>query len=246
MALAVKPAGGRLVFHTSGARAHGFGNLAGDGRSAALVVGSSTKLDEVHVADLTAVKASTQAVTDLNRQVLREMELARPRWREDPAAVRKLADTLVTKPSVEPLEGSSPHASDLEMYDVWGSSATNLYAVGAKGSILHFDGIVWHEVRADVASAKALRAVAGCDTDEVFAGGDDGLLLRYDGGTWSQMVSPTTERIWALWARSATNVFAATSGGSILHFDGSSWRVEHRRVGVSLYGLWGLSADHGS
>jgi acylaminoacyl-peptidase len=74
----VKPAGGRITFHTHGGRVHCFGNLAADGRSAAMTVGSSTRLDEVHIADLSGERVTTRQITDLNGPLLGELALSNP------------------------------------------------------------------------------------------------------------------------------------------------------------------------
>ena len=71
--------GGPITFHTRGAHVHLVGNVSADGRRMAMMVGSPTKLDEVHAADLRTQHVSTTALTDLNRELLKELELARPR-----------------------------------------------------------------------------------------------------------------------------------------------------------------------
>ncbi len=74
----VRTAGGKITFHTHAVRSHALGNLSADGRSAAMIVGSALKLDEVHVADLSGQDATTTALTDFNGAVLAELELSRP------------------------------------------------------------------------------------------------------------------------------------------------------------------------
>jgi dipeptidyl aminopeptidase/acylaminoacyl peptidase len=74
----VRPGGGRIAFHTKGARVHGFGNLSANGRTAVMAVGAPTKLDEIHVAELTADRVTTTAITELNAELLGELELSTP------------------------------------------------------------------------------------------------------------------------------------------------------------------------
>jgi acylaminoacyl-peptidase len=71
--------GGRLRFLTDGPRVHQVGNLSRDGRSMAMVVGSVTKLDEVHLARLGARDTSVEALTDFNRDPLRGIEIVKPK-----------------------------------------------------------------------------------------------------------------------------------------------------------------------
>ncbi|MHC5114737.1 MAG: S9 family peptidase [Planctomycetota bacterium] len=58
--------GGRIQFHTSGARDVDPGNFSDDGKRLALVVATATKLGEVHVGDRKAAEVRTRAVTNLN------------------------------------------------------------------------------------------------------------------------------------------------------------------------------------
>jgi acylaminoacyl-peptidase len=74
----VRTGGGRITFHTKGARVHSLGNLSANGRAAAMAVGSSAKLDEIHVADVSTDRVTTTALTDFNGALLGELELSKP------------------------------------------------------------------------------------------------------------------------------------------------------------------------
>jgi hypothetical protein len=65
------------------------------------------------------------------------------------------------------------------LLDVWGTSSTDVYAVGA-GTILHYDGQSWIEVRADV---ERLAGVWASSASDVFAVGSGGTILRGTPGT---------------------------------------------------------------
>ncbi len=74
----VRPGGGAISFHTNGEGVHSLGGISADGRAAALVAGSATRLEEVHVADLRGERADVQAVTGFNAPLLAELELSAP------------------------------------------------------------------------------------------------------------------------------------------------------------------------
>ena len=57
---------------------------------------------------------------------------------------------------------------------VWGSRATDVFAVGHGGTILHYDGVSWI---AQASTAQFLNGVWGSDSTHVFAVGDAGLVL---------------------------------------------------------------------
>ncbi|MHC4416273.1 MAG: S9 family peptidase [Planctomycetota bacterium] len=86
----VPRAGGRITFHTAGARVHSLGNISADGRAAAMTVGSPTRLDEIHVADLARDKVTTTALTDFNGPLLKERELPEPssHWVKTPEGTK--------------------------------------------------------------------------------------------------------------------------------------------------------------
>ena len=60
---------------------------------------------------------------------------------------------------------------------VWGSSASDVFAVGNGGTILHYDGSSWSEMSGDI--TRDMRKVWGASASEVFAVGPDGTILRY-------------------------------------------------------------------
>ena len=147
-----------------------------------------------------------------------------------------------------------PYAT--EVLALWGSSATDLFAVGQGGAnILHHDGKTWSAMSAPVQTA--LRAVWGSGPRDVFAAGEDGTLLHYDGARWSTSHSgaaidgkPVT--FTSLWGSGPEDVFAAghtwdlgslRDEGLILHYDGKSWSKVHSiksaENDAQLLGLWG-------
>ena len=104
---------------------------------------------------------------------------------------------------------------------VWGSSATDVWAVG--GTILiHYDGNTWSAQASGTAAQ--LFGVWGSSATDVFAVGGGGTILHYDGNTWSAQASGTTGTLFGVWGSSATDVFAVGGDSTILHYDGTNWR----------------------
>ncbi len=74
----VKLSGGPMTFHTRGARVHNLGNINSTSSLAAMIVGKTTRLDEIHVAELKCARINTKPVTEFNKALLDEVELSKP------------------------------------------------------------------------------------------------------------------------------------------------------------------------
>ncbi len=65
------------------------------------------------------------------------------------------------------------------LWDVWGSSPTDVFAVSGDGGILHYDGSGW--VRQAGGNPEPLYGVWGSSSTDIFAVGSFGTILRYNG-----------------------------------------------------------------
>ncbi|MBW1808344.1 MAG: hypothetical protein JRJ87_09135 [Deltaproteobacteria bacterium] len=86
------------------------------------------------------------------------------------------------------LEGLTP---DINVMDVWGTAPDDIYAVGFKGNILHYDGNSWTKMESGTEAnlegiwGYVLKDDAGLVTrTDIFAVGSQGTILRYDGVSW--------------------------------------------------------------
>ena len=75
--------------------------------------------------------------------------------------------------------------TDQTLNSVWGTSATDVFAVGGIGTILHYDGVAWSQMVAP--NATTLGGVGGASGDDVYAVGASGMILVYDGARWEQV-----------------------------------------------------------
>src|SRR6476661_4859931 len=73
---------------------------------------------------------------------------------------------------------------------VWGLSGNNAFAVGGRGTILHYDGSAWSPMTSG--TSQVLRTAWGSSGSDVFAVGAAGTILHYNGSAWSPMASRTT------------------------------------------------------
>jgi hypothetical protein len=108
--------------------------------------------------------------------------------------------------------GTSTH-----LYDVWGNSASDVFAVGAGGTILRYNGSAWSAMASGTTSI--LWDVWGSSGSDVYAVGDGGTILHYNGSAWSPMAfSGPANNLMGVWGSSANDVFAVGRWGTILHY----------------------------
>jgi hypothetical protein len=92
-----------------------------------------------------------------------------------------------------------PQGNDLT--GVWGSSGSDVFAVGFGGTIVRYNGSAWATMTSG--TTEKLTGVWGSSGSNVFAVGAGGTILRYDGSAWATMTSGTTRTLFGEWERSA-------------------------------------------
>jgi hypothetical protein len=103
-----------------------------------------------------------------------------------------------------------------DLHGIWGSSATDVYAVGLSGTILHYDGTSWTAEQSG--TSNDLYGVWGSSATNVYAVGNSGTILHYDGTSWSLKSSGTNYNLRSVWGSSSTDVFAVGDYATILHY----------------------------
>ena len=120
----------------------------------------------------------------------------------------------------------------VNLYDIWGSSSSDVFAVGEDGTILHYDGSTWEEMTSN--TTKTLYDISGSSSSDVFAitctitedtrrrhrtyWQYENIILHYDGSTWEEMTSNTTKCLRGIWGSSSSDVFVVGSDGTILRY----------------------------
>lgn len=127
---------------------------------------------------------------------------------------------------------------------VWGSSASDVYAVGSGGTILHYNGSAWSTVTSPVSAW--LYDVWGLSANSVFVVGSSASILYYNGSNWSTMSNPLSpsEQLFGVWGTALNNVFAVGGNGSIVHYNGSAWSTVVSGTTEYLYGIGGVNASN--
>jgi hypothetical protein len=131
---------------------------------------------------------------------------------------------------------------------VWGSSASDVWAVGSYATINHFDGTGWAPVDAGIPSAAKskmhLYAVSGTPQGEMWAIGQGGQFVHFDGKAYEVGTSASVSDMRALWVRSADDIWAAGQSGVVQRWTrGTGWAKVASTPSATLNGLWGRSAS---
>jgi hypothetical protein len=134
---------------------------------------------------------------------------------------------------------------DMYITDMWGTSTSDLYAVGGRFEsptqlVMHYNGSSWSVVQ-EIRAETGAHAVWSSSPTDVFVGQNLPSLQRFDGSAWAPMTTPSPSPIYGLWGTAANDVFAATDN-VMLHFDGSGWTSTTPLTPNRLIAVWGSSA----
>jgi hypothetical protein len=124
---------------------------------------------------------------------------------------------------------------------LWGSSGSDVFAVGDSGTILHYDGTAWSAMASPTTSN--LNSIWGSSSTNAIAVGDSGTILRYDGLNWLTVLSSTTNNLNSVWGGSPAYAYAVGDDGTFLFYNNGSWSVPMPpgTFTGNLNAIWGLS-----
>lgn len=134
---------------------------------------------------------------------------------------------------------SSPGPQDL--YGVWGTSPTNVYAVGTSSLIARWNGVKWtaEDVSALVGGSATLEGVYGSGPTDVWVVGDtQGVVLHSTGnGGWTRTtITGVTAELFAVWVAGDGAATAVGDLGTVVHYDPAKmkWSDDSLAAGVDL------------
>lgn len=137
-----------------------------------------------------------------------------------------------------------PVPTTADIAAVWGTSGSDVFAVGSAGTILHYDGIEWGAMESG--TVLDLNGVWGLSSTDVYAVGDDLTILHYDGTGWTAMVVPQDDPprdFNSIWGRSGKDLWVVGTGMLRMHYDGSKWSGSTDILTDWLASVWGYGSD---
>lgn len=130
---------------------------------------------------------------------------------------------------------ASPTPQGEDLAGVWASSPADVWAVGARGTVLHLGGDAGVEALA-APTADDLTAVWGSGPQDVWVGTAHGALYRWS-GAWAPATSPTTSPVLRLFGFGPADVWLVAADGA-WHWDGA-WT---RSAAAPRRAVWGASS----
>lgn len=136
---------------------------------------------------------------------------------------------------------------------LWATSPTDAWAVGyypgpnsmLAGSIAHWDGAAWADVKNAPATNQLFRVWGSGPSDvwvvgdEVVGGGLEAIILHFDGSAWSIAYTEAIQDFGSVWGSGPDDVWASGLGDTV-HFDGKTWsKAGPTSASVHAFGLWG-------
>jgi hypothetical protein len=161
---------------------------------------------------------------------------------------------------IHPVETFRTKPSEVSSFfsDIWGSSGTDIYAVGwysmvaefdirsYRGCIFHFNGLEWSDVGEDEkmlwsgiwGTSGANVYFVGAELMEDFS--RKGLILHFDGTSWNIEKEYPEAELSVIWGSSENDIYAG--GNIVVHYDGSDWNEVDIGAETSITRLHGTSS----
>ncbi|MCK4233594.1 T9SS type A sorting domain-containing protein, partial [candidate division WOR-3 bacterium] len=110
------------------------------------------------------------------------------------------------------------------LYELHGTSGSDIWFVGWNNYILHWDGDSLVQMTPPVFDC--WWSVYCIAPDDVWIGGSEGDIIHWNGTSFEHYVSPLVAQVSKLWASASDDVWGVGTGrGSIIHWNGTSWKA---------------------
>jgi photosystem II stability/assembly factor-like uncharacterized protein len=191
------------------------GDIDGDGYDD-ILFGASLGNGGVHASDGTNWSAQGRA----NQDTLYDISMIDATHGWAVGKYTSVYDTLYYYDGTSWDKNADFHVYKRDFYGVAAYNSTNVWAVGAQGTITKWNGSAWSSQASGVNTA--LRDAAALAANSVWAVGDSGTMLYYN-GSWASQASGTTSNLRGVSAANASSAWAVGDSGTIRYFNGTSW-----------------------
>jgi hypothetical protein len=127
-----------------------------------------------------------------------------------------------SEPTTAEWAWENPLPQGSALHDVWTNGPNDVWAVGACGTRIHWNGAsfsVETAARADVWSG-----LWGSSPTDLWSVGVHGRIAHFDGHTWTSVASPTETDLMDVRGSGPRDVWAVGADGTFLQADGTTWK----------------------
>ncbi|MFH1129882.1 MAG: hypothetical protein V1754_01015, partial [Pseudomonadota bacterium] len=121
-----------------------------------------------------------------------------------------------------------------DLWSIWGDAPNNVYVVGSRRTVIHFDGV---RAKEDVIGLTDFRSAHGFGGNDVWAVGTSGSVIRQVGKEWHLEHSGTLVELFGMAGLSPNELWAVGAGGTILRRSSGRWRIIAGGLRLSLVAL---------
>lgn len=144
-----------------------------------------------------------------------------------------------TRPAMDNSWLVMPSNTTARLLTIWGTDKNHLFAGGANGTILSYNGSAWSQMT--ITPTIHILDLWGVSPTDLYAVGfqrlpppffvSTGMVLHYDGQSWQVIHRDVANDYLQIWGSSPTDMFVtatrSVSGngplGQIMHYDGTQW-----------------------
>jgi photosystem II stability/assembly factor-like uncharacterized protein len=136
-------------------------------------------------------------------------------------------------------------------FDVWGTSATDVYAVGDFGTLVHGSGSSWTKVGIGGGNGPSINCIWGASASEVYLFNVNGGVYKGAGTSFSTVTKPTSDTLlygWGtagggdIWIPSLDNT---STKMNLWHSSdhGATWQAQ-KSGSTPIWAVWSTPAGH--
>lgn len=124
-------------------------------------------------------------------------------------------------------------------FKVWGSATDDVWVIGERGTVLHFDGATW--THAPLPGKPRLVTVHGSSKDDmaVVGGASQAVVFERHGGDWTDASPPEIPGLNGVFVTPTGDAYAVGMSGTALTRRAGSWRsLPDAPVGKDWHAVW--------
>ena len=127
---------------------------------------------------------------------------------------------------------------------VWGGNANDVWAVGLRDTIVHWDGSVWSGI--SYQTKDDLTGIWGSGLGDIWAvgaRGTGGVIIRWNGMGSTIDSAEVPAVLNGVWGDGPDDVWGVGASGMLVHWDGTVLWTVSTGLTDDLLGIWGTSGD---